>query len=228
MLMYVLLLRQFRAKQSKWITPRTCHMLGVAQKKGGKEFANVAFSLLLCFPTFNSRCFVCIIKAIQCLYCTCIIFSYFLIYIHIYIYIYTYIYTYKQICICTHIMSIYLCIYSIAKLLICESTLNTTTKSYTIFATLLNTAASLVGRKKHGTKHSSDLCYPQWRPAMAPSNGTQQWHTAVAPGNLQWHPGTAHCHGTSPWRPAMAGALGATSNSPKWFVALCPIGSKNP
>ena len=210
MLVYVLLLRQFRAKQSKWITPRTCHMLGVAQKKGGKEFANVAFSLLLCFPTFNSRCFVCIIKSIQCLYCTCIIFSYFLIYTYIYIYIniYTYIYihiyiyTYKQICICTHIMSIYLCIYSIAKLLICESTLNTTTKSYTIFATLLNTAASLVGRKKHGTKHSSDLCYPQWRPAMAHNSGNRQSVPAIAPcnGTQERHTAMAPHHGAQQWR----------------------------
>ena len=69
----------------------------------------------------------------------------------------------------------------------------------------------------------------QWHRTMAPSNGTtstppklvvtfplQPWHTTMAPCNgttstppLQWHPG-------------------ATSSLPKWFVALPPIGSKNP
>lgn len=99
-------------------------------------------------------------------------------------------------------MSIYLCIYSIAKLLICESTLNTTTKSYTIFATLLNTAASLVGRKKHGTKHSSDLCYPQWRPAMAHSSGNRQSVPAIAPcnGTQERHTAMAPHHGAEQWR----------------------------
>ena len=42
---------------------------------------------------------------------------------------------------------------------------------------------------------------------MAPYDGTQQWHHVHC--TLQWHPG-------------------ATSNPPKWFVALPPIGSKNP
>ena len=42
---------------------------------------------------------------------------------------------------------------------------------------------------------------------MAPCNGTQQSHHVHC--TLQWHPG-------------------ATSNPPKWFVALPPIGSKNP
>ena len=42
---------------------------------------------------------------------------------------------------------------------------------------------------------------------MAMCNGTQQWHHVHC--TLQWHPG-------------------ATSNQPKWFVALPPIGSKNP
>ena len=41
---------------------------------------------------------------------------------------------------------------------------------------------------------------------MAPYDGTQQWHHVHC--TLQWHPG-------------------ATSNPPKWFVALPPIGSKN-
>ena len=90
----------------------------------------------------------------------------------------------------------------------------------------------------------------QWHPAMAPSNGTTstppkhttmaplQWHPAMAPhplrqswsspsppptiahdnGTLQWH----HVHCTLQWHP------GATSNPPKWFVALPPLGSKNP
>ena len=70
---------------------------------------------------------------------------------------------------------------------------------------------------------------------MAPYNGTQQWHhvhspkvgrhppqppTTMAPynGTQQWH----HVHCTLQWHP------GATSNPPKWFVALPPIGSKNP
>ena len=42
---------------------------------------------------------------------------------------------------------------------------------------------------------------------IAHYNGTQQWHHVHC--TLQWHPG-------------------ATSNPPKWFVALPPIGSKNP
>ena len=41
----------------------------------------------------------------------------------------------------------------------------------------------------------------QWHPAMAPCNGTQHWHHVHC--TLQWHPG-------------------ATSNPPKWFVALPP------
>ena len=82
--------------------------------------------------------------------------------------------------------------------------------------------------------HPSTL---QWHPAMAPCNGTQQWHQAHSPkvgrhpppqpqyttmapydGTQQWH----HVHCTLQWHP------GATSNPPKWFVALPPIGSKNP
>ena len=47
---------------------------------------------------------------------------------------------------------------------------------------------------------------PQYT-TMAPYDGTQQWHHVHC--TLQWHPG-------------------ATSNPPKWFVALPPIGSKNP
>ena len=42
---------------------------------------------------------------------------------------------------------------------------------------------------------------------MVPYDGTQQWHHVHC--TLQWHPG-------------------ATSNPPKWFGALPPIGSKNP
>ena len=91
---------------------------------------------------------------------------------------------------------------------------------------------------KVGHRPSSTL---HWHPAMAPPppptiahyNGTLQWHhvhspksssqpqyTTMAPynGTLQWH----HVHCTLQWH------LGATSNPPKWFVALPPIGSKNP
>ena len=82
--------------------------------------------------------------------------------------------------------------------------------------------------------HHSTL---EWHPAMAPSNHTtstpQGWsspspsttipqlqYTTMAPydGTQQWH----HVHCTLQWNP------GATSNPPKWFVALPPIGSKNP
>ena len=48
---------------------------------------------------------------------------------------------------------------------------------------------------------------PSTHTTMAMCNGTQQWHHVLC--TLQWHPG-------------------ATSNQPKWFVALPPIGSKNP
>ena len=55
---------------------------------------------------------------------------------------------------------------------------------------------------------SSNGTYPlpkisHYRPTKAHYNGTQQRH------HLQWHPG-------------------AMFNPPKWFVALPPIGSKNP
>ena len=64
----------------------------------------------------------------------------------------------------------------------------------------------------------------QWHPAMAPSNGTTSIppkpklvvtlppHTTMVPydGTQQWH----HVHCTLQWHP------GATSNPPKWFVAL--------
>ena len=79
--------------------------------------------------------------------------------------------------------------------------------------------------------HHSTL---QWHPAMAPNNGTtsippklklvvavppQAQHTAMVPyDGQQWH----HVHCTLQWHP------GARSNPPKWFVALSPIGSKNP
>ena len=88
---------------------------------------------------------------------------------------------------------------------------------------------------------------------MAPCNGTQQWHHVRSPtklpspphhSTLQWHPAMAPSNGTtsapqgwsspSPstivryngtlrWHPAMA-----PRPLPKWFVALPPIGSKNP
>ena len=68
---------------------------------------------------------------------------------------------------------------------------------------------------------------------MAPCNGTQQWHhvhvVTLSPNHstLQWHPTMAqqwhHVLCTLQWHP------GATSNPPKWFVALPPpIGSKKP
>ena len=78
---------------------------------------------------------------------------------------------------------------------------------------------------------------PSPRPTIAHYNGTLQWHRAMAPrplpqswsspspstkvrynGTQQWH----HVHCTLQWHP------GAMSNPPKWFVALPPIGSKNP
>ena len=57
-------------------------------------------------------------------------------------------------------------------------------------------------------------------PTIAHYNGTLRWHRAMVPydGTQQWH----HVHCTLQWHP------GATSNPPKWFVALPPIGSKNP
>ena len=42
-----------------------------------------------------------------------------------------------------------------------------------------------------------------WHTTMAPHDSTQQWHHVLC--TLQWHPG-------------------ATSNPPKWFVALPPCG----
>ena len=92
----------------------------------------------------------------------------------------------------------------------------------------------------------------QWHPAMAPQpfpklvvtlrpptiahyNGTLQWHhdhtmapcngTTTTPPKLIVTlrlPTIAHYKGTLQWHP------GATSNPPKWFVGLPPIGSKNP
>ena len=78
---------------------------------------------------------------------------------------------------------------------------------------------------------------PPQHTTMAPCNGIQQWHHVRSPkvgrhpppqpwyatmapydGTQQWH----HVHCTLQWHP------GATSNPPKWFVALPPIGSKNP
>ena len=52
------------------------------------------------------------------------------------------------------------------------------------------------------------------RPTIAHNNGTLRWHPAMAPydGTQQWH----HVHCTLHWHP------GATSNPPKWFVALPP------
>ena len=76
---------------------------------------------------------------------------------------------------------------------------------------------------------------------LAPNHSTLQWYPAMAPRPLpqSWSspfpPTIAHCNGTLRWHPAMAPRPctlqwhpGATSNPPKWFVALPPIGSKNP
>ena len=58
----------------------------------------------------------------------------------------------------------------------------------------------------------------QWHPAMAPKVGRhpppQPYHTTMAPheSTQQWH----HVLCTLQWHP------GATSNPPKWFVALPP------
>ena len=95
----------------------------------------------------------------------------------------------------------------------------------------------------------------QWHPAMAPRplpqswpspspriahyNGTVRWHPAMAPRPLpqSWSSPSPSNHGTLQWHPAMAPRPlpplqqwhpGATSNLPKWFVALPFIGSKNP
>ena len=57
----------------------------------------------------------------------------------------------------------------------------------------------------------------QWHPAMAPRPLLQSW-SAHYNGTQKWH----HVHCTLQWHP------GATSNPPKWVVALPPIGSKNP
>ena len=71
--------------------------------------------------------------------------------------------------------------------------------------------------------HHSTLHW-QWHPAMAPRPLPQNWSSPSPPtiahynGTQQWH----HVHCTLQWHP------GATSNPPKWFVALPPIGSKNP
>ena len=72
----------------------------------------------------------------------------------------------------------------------------------------------------------------QWHLAMAPSNGTTSTPpklvVTLSPNHstLQWHPTMAqqwhHVLCTLQWHPS------ATSNPPKWFVALPPIGSKNP
>ena len=83
---------------------------------------------------------------------------------------------------------------------------------------------------------------PSPRPTIAHYNGTLQWHPAMAPRPLpqSWSSPspsiTVHYNGTLQWHPAMAPRPyctlqwhpGATSNPPKWFVALPPIGSKNP
>ena len=52
-------------------------------------------------------------------------------------------------------------------------------------------------------------------PTIAHYNGTLRWHPAMAPYDCtqQWH----HVHCTLHWHP------GATSNPPKWFVALNPF-----
>ena len=60
----------------------------------------------------------------------------------------------------------------------------------------------------------------QWHHVHSPKSSSQPQYTTMAPynGTLQWH----HVHCTLQWH------LGVTSNPPKWFVALPPIGSKNP
>ena len=57
----------------------------------------------------------------------------------------------------------------------------------------------------------------QWHPAKAPRPLLQSW-SAHYNGTQKWH----HVHCTLQWHP------GATSNPPKWVVALPPIGTKNP
>ncbi len=55
---------------------------------------------------------------------------------------------------------------------------------------------------------------------MAPCNGTTTTPPKLV---VTLRPPTiAHYNGTLQWHP------GATSNPPKWFVGLPPIGSKNP
>ena len=100
----------------------------------------------------------------------------------------------------------------------------------------------------NGTQQMAPRPLPQsWSspspPTIAHYNGTLQWHPAMAPrplpkvgrhpippnhstvhnGTLRWHPAMA----PRPLHPAMS-TPGATSNPPKWFVAIPPIGSKNP
>ena len=89
----------------------------------------------------------------------------------------------------------------------------------------------------HTTAHYNGTL--QWHPAMAPRplphkvafpphHSTLQWHPAMAPSNgttsVGRHPAPiVRYNGTLLWHPAMA-----PRPPPKWFVALPPIGSKNP
>ena len=63
----------------------------------------------------------------------------------------------------------------------------------------------------------------QWHPAMAPSNGTrplpQGWSSPYPNHSTQWHRTMAPAMAPRPLHPAIAGA---TSNPPKWFVAIPP------
>ena len=106
-----------------------------------------------------------------------------------------------------------------------------------LVVTLLPSHSTLLPSPHHSTL--------QWHPAMAPCPLPQSWsspspptiaHTTMAPydGTQQWHhvhspkvgrhmsspspPTIAHYNGSLQWHPP-----GATSNPPKWFVALPPF-----
>ena len=87
----------------------------------------------------------------------------------------------------------------------------------------------------------------QWHCTHSPTiphyNGTLQWHQAMAlryvhsPNHspLEWHPAMAPSNGTTSTPPKLVVTLSSPHHStrqwvppPKWFVALPPIGSKNP
>ena len=62
----------------------------------------------------------------------------------------------------------------------------------------------------------------QWHPAMAPRPLPQSWPSPSSPNHstLQWHPTMGPSNGTTSTAPC--NSTGATSNLPKWFVALPP------